>query len=453
MTINSLELENIGPFRFRPSAVGAVNDFKVRIVFDQEANLFVGPNNVGKSTILNAVNLLTESWSADFCARFEQSVRFPQNAHSATLAMQWTNPQNELLRFESDYGSLSSLMARVQNNARLGGMSEHRPIVPPRSFSRRQNAGSINAGSINAGSIIGLYPELPSRPIAYDEWETRKSSDFGYVEYATHTIDALDRADNVLAAIQQGRNAFERDVFDVTRRIVAQITEGFSMQITIDRGPNGARRDIVADQTPDGRVSVSDLSLGTRYVLGWVFKFVVTFARHHSSDSRWRERYGILIVDEIDAHLHPSWQRRIIPTMKEYFPNVQIFASTHSPMMVAGLKTGQVHMLNRDTSGMVTWRRNKQDIIGWTADEIYRTFMDIDDPTDERTARDSEELRQLRQKYSRTREEEDRLQDLRTRVNQDLLAGGHTKAQQERFDAMMGEYLRSRRTDSPQNGG
>ena len=102
---------------------------------------------------------------------------------------------------------------------------------------------------------------------------------------------------------------------------------------------------------------------------------------------------------------------------------------------------------------MVTWRRNKQDIIGWTADEIYRTFMDIDDPTDERTARDSEELRQLRQKYSRTREEEDRLQDLRTRVNQDLLAGGHTKAQQERFDAMMGEYLRSRRTDSPQNGG
>ena len=58
-----------------------------------------------------------------------------------------------------------------------------------------------------------------------------------------------------------------------------------------------------------------------------------------------------MIVDEIDAHLHPSWQRRILPTLTRNFPNLQIFCSTHSPMMLAGLKAGQVQLLRRDENG------------------------------------------------------------------------------------------------------
>ena len=53
------------------------------------------------------------------------------------------------------------------------------------------------------------------------------------------------------------------------------------------------------------------------------------------------EKPGILIVDEIDVHLHPSWQRRIIPALTKNFPNLQIFCSTHSPLMLAGLGEGR----------------------------------------------------------------------------------------------------------------
>ena len=52
MAIKSLELENVGPFRFHAAAVPGTSDFKVRIEFDKNVNLFIGPNNVGKSTIL-----------------------------------------------------------------------------------------------------------------------------------------------------------------------------------------------------------------------------------------------------------------------------------------------------------------------------------------------------------------------------------------------------------------
>jgi predicted ATP-binding protein involved in virulence len=47
------------------------------------------------------------------------------------------------------------------------------------------------------------------------------------------------------------------------------------------------------------------------------------------------ERPFLLLLDEIDLHLHPAWQRRILPMVQEIFPNAQIIASTHSPFVVA----------------------------------------------------------------------------------------------------------------------
>ena len=86
---------------------------------------------------------------------------------------------------------------------------------------------------------------------------------------------------------------------------------------------------------------------------------------------------AILLIDEIENHLHPTWQRRVIPALLEHFPGLQIFATTHSPFVVAGLKAGQVHLLNRDENGVVTATTNTEDIIGWTADEILRVFMGV----------------------------------------------------------------------------
>ncbi|MBK7937436.1 MAG: ATP-binding protein [Lewinellaceae bacterium] len=44
------------------------------------------------------------------------------------------------------------------------------------------------------------------------------------------------------------------------------------------------------------------------------------------------ERNFILFLDEIEVHLHPAWQRKILPAVQKLFPNAQIFISTHSPL-------------------------------------------------------------------------------------------------------------------------
>ena len=90
------------------------------------------------------------------------------------------------------------------------------------------------------------------------------------------------------------------------------------------------------------------LSSGTQGTLLWVWALALKIASHYDWEDGWESKPAILLIDEIENHLHPTWQRRVIPALLEHFPGLQIFATTHSPFVVAGLKAGQVHLLKRD---------------------------------------------------------------------------------------------------------
>jgi predicted ATP-binding protein involved in virulence len=50
----------------------------------------------------------------------------------------------------------------------------------------------------------------------------------------------------------------------------------------------------------------------------------------------------LLLLDEIDIHLHPAWQRKVLPLVQRMFPNAQIIASTHSPFVVGSMADGRI---------------------------------------------------------------------------------------------------------------
>lgn len=56
---------------------------------------------------------------------------------------------------------------------------------------------------------------------------------------------------------------------------------------------------------------------------------------------------GIVLIDEIDLHLHPTWQRRVVADLKRAFPNVQFIVTTHSPFVVQSLKAEE--LINLDS--------------------------------------------------------------------------------------------------------
>jgi hypothetical protein len=130
-------------------------------------------------------------------------------------------------------------------------------------------------------------------------------------------------------------------------------------------------------RTLDGDLAFDVFSQGTQSVLQWLAYVLIGYARYYGYPANLAEQPGIMIIDEIDAHLHPMAQQRIIPALRDSFPRMQIFCSTHSPLMLAYLQPGQIHMLQRDSQGTVSVSRNASAIVDQSTDAVLQQFFGI----------------------------------------------------------------------------
>ncbi|MBD2295444.1 AAA family ATPase [Anabaena sphaerica FACHB-251] len=90
---------------------------------------------------------------------------------------------------------------------------------------------------------------------------------------------------------------------------------------------------------------LSQLSAGYRNMLALVMDFARRLAQANPEMENPLAAEAILMIDELDLHLHPTWQQKIIPDLKKVFPNTQIIATTHSPEVVTTVKQNQVWIL------------------------------------------------------------------------------------------------------------
>jgi hypothetical protein len=130
-------------------------------------------------------------------------------------------------------------------------------------------------------------------------------------------------------------------------------------------------------RTLDGDLAFDVFSQGTQSVLQWLAYVIIGYARYYGYPSNLAEQPGVMIIDEIDAHLHPTAQQRIIPVLRHHFPHMQIFCSTHSPLMLPGLQPGQIQLLRRASHGPMTVVRNDTAITGQSADALLQHFFGI----------------------------------------------------------------------------
>ena len=69
----------------------------------------------------------------------------------------------------------------------------------------------------------------------------------------------------------------------------------------------------------------------------------------HLEDKVLEETPGIVLIDELDLHLHPKWQRSIVKNLKKTFPKIQFIATTHSPQIIGECKTDEIDRVIRVT--------------------------------------------------------------------------------------------------------
>lgn len=94
------------------------------------------------------------------------------------------------------------------------------------------------------------------------------------------------------------------------------------------------------------KFSLSQLSEGEKSVIVLVSDIARRLAIANPNLQQPRLGHGIVLIDEIEQHLHPAWQRTIIPNLRRTFPNIQFILTTHSPQVISTLKRENVFILD-----------------------------------------------------------------------------------------------------------
>lgn len=119
-------------------------------------------------------------------------------------------------------------------------------------------------------------------------------------------------------------------------------------------------------------LNVSQLSDGERSMLALVFDLSRRLALANPySDDPLREGRGVVLIDELDLHLHPSWQRTIVDRLTTTFPNCQFIATTHSPQIVGEVRSEQVILIENGTA------RRPEQSLGMDTNWILRHLMGV----------------------------------------------------------------------------
>ena len=446
--------------------IGGIPPFTepVKFEFDERVNVFVGPNASGKSTVLSEMNLAFDRSMQEeaFNYRYREGKHPPSIWSDEDLELDAEYVFNKGLNYVSisDFADLKAPI--VYLGPARSGLSTS--AIGERIDSDETSAKELLTHDFSGESLRKAFDK--SRIEAdhmFEEQRRQRESGTTNVEYRAHNFFqvaglAYSCAQSISSEIitsNRPRNYVTGLNLEHLEHQALANFEGVSIRrslgvSTIDV-PNFINVKLehrpVHSGTPKAEpLDASFLSSGTQLTLLWIWWLALKMLHHYDFADGWEKQPAILLIDEIENHLHPTWQRRVIPALLEHFPGLQIFATTHSPFVVAGLKAGQVHMLKRDADGVITASTNEQDIIGWTTDEILRNLMGVEDPTDDATAAAARELRQLRDEGPRDTEDDEaarqeRMQELRRLVDRDLLAGGPMAARRELFEQQFAEAL------------
>ncbi len=122
-------------------------------------------------------------------------------------------------------------------------------------------------------------------------------------------------------------------------------------------------------------IPIDKLSTGYISIIK-IFQEIVAGYSGWTNETELNEVDGIVFIDEIEPHLHISWQTKIIGVLREFFPNTTFFISTHSPLVLSGLKNGEGYELVRDGDFVKT--KTIDNIENYFLNDIVKEFFGVD---------------------------------------------------------------------------
>jgi hypothetical protein len=173
-----------------------------------------------------------------------------------------------------------------------------------------------------------------------------------------------------------------------------QLVYGGDVQFDVEIEPNFQPRLRIKGHS----LNFSQLPDGVRGTVGWIADFMMRQDAIKWDPLLEGRRPGILLLDEVDAHLHPLWQRRLLPAMREALPDVQIIVTSHSPFVISSCPGSRVHVFELDEDGRAHNRPPVDSPIGESVLTTLKEIFGVNSRFDIRTEAELDEWNRLKRR-------------------------------------------------------
>lgn len=187
----------------------------------------------------------------------------------------------------------------------------------------------------------------------------------------------------IMENVELRRQREERDFdfrlpsLNAVRRAVEGMIPG-ATQLRVQNDPFRFVVTVAENQVNPRTLAIEQLSGGYRIVLAMTADLARRMAQgnSHLDDPLLSE--AVVLIDEIDLHLHPAWQQSVLPDLMRTFPNAQFIVSTHSPQVISTVKPEHIVELYRSGDGIVAGGARGH-TYGAAAGDVLTAVMDVEE--------------------------------------------------------------------------
>ena len=138
--------------------------------------------------------------------------------------------------------------------------------------------------------------------------------------------------------------------------------------------------ELVLNHSAHGQLKVSQLSDGIRNMLAMVGDIAYRCFKlnAHHGEAAPRRTHGVVLIDEVDMHLHPGWQQTVLTDLTAAFPKLQFIVTTHSPQVLSSIRRDSIRVLGQDVDGGTIAEPPLAMTYGEPSGDVLQSVMSID---------------------------------------------------------------------------